>query len=230
MADPAQVAQFCEATGATPAQATALLSAFGGNMEAAVETFFGAQRGRAVTQKLRGTRLRRACCGTRARHARARARTASCPAVACTLCWAPWPRTDAAAARCARRGRRGHGGRGRARAAGGARCAAPRRAAAPQPRATDAAGALTLARQAAPPPQSAAPPGAAAGGAPARPAARPAARGQGNVRSLADLGGDDDDDSDDEDRPVETFIGGAKRRARGAPARRRTFAARTRRC
>jgi hypothetical protein len=44
-------------------------------------------------------------------------------------------------------------------------------------------------------------------GAP-KPAAKP--RNAGNVRSLADLAGDGDDS--DEDRPVETFIGGAKRR------------------
>lgn len=52
------------------------------------------------------------------------------------------------------------------------------------------------------------PPTAAAAGA-SKPAAK-TRKTNNNVRSLADLTGGDDD-SDDEDRPIETFIGGAKR-------------------
>ena len=68
-----------------------------------------------------------------------------------------------------------------------------------------------------PPPLEEAPDwGAAAAPAPLAPVAstKPKAKAapKGNVRSLADLGGDDDD-SEDEGR--ETYIGGAKRHARG---------------
>jgi hypothetical protein len=41
--DAAAVRSFCDATGASEAQATARLQAFGGNVEAAVNSFFGAR-------------------------------------------------------------------------------------------------------------------------------------------------------------------------------------------
>ena len=41
--DPSAVRSFCDATGASEAQATALLQAYGGNVEAAVNSFFGAR-------------------------------------------------------------------------------------------------------------------------------------------------------------------------------------------
>ena len=41
--DPAAIRSFCDATGASEAQATARLQAFGGNVEAAVNSFFGAR-------------------------------------------------------------------------------------------------------------------------------------------------------------------------------------------
>ena len=49
---------------------------------------------------------------------------------------------------------------------------------------------------------------------PASATKKPAAR-SGNVRGFGDLRGGSDDE--DEDKPVETFIGGAKRRAGGGP-------------
>jgi hypothetical protein len=41
--DAAAVRSFCDATGASEAQAAARLQAFGGNVEAAVNSFFGAR-------------------------------------------------------------------------------------------------------------------------------------------------------------------------------------------
>jgi hypothetical protein len=47
MADASAVQSFRDATGATEAQAVALLGAYGGNVEAACNAFFGAARGAA---------------------------------------------------------------------------------------------------------------------------------------------------------------------------------------
>ncbi len=41
--DPAAVQSFCDTTGATPEQAAHLLAAYGGDVESAVNAFFGAR-------------------------------------------------------------------------------------------------------------------------------------------------------------------------------------------
>ena len=57
--DPAAVRSFCDATGATEAQAAARLQAFGGNVEAAVNSFFGERRPEASRAFARVARVRR---------------------------------------------------------------------------------------------------------------------------------------------------------------------------
>jgi hypothetical protein len=53
--DAEAVRSFCDATGATEAQAVALLGAYGGNVEAAVNSFFGAASSRTAAAARRAT-------------------------------------------------------------------------------------------------------------------------------------------------------------------------------